>query len=96
MTELQVLAVVQPQTENDATCSTLTTFGDSMETIDSVPGKLLMPQATSRPGSGHIRLGSQKPQTDDGYPSVLPAPVPDWSTIQISKHVDLGSFNPCI
>jgi len=43
--------------EDDAASSALTTFGEPMETPDSVPGKLHMPQATSQPQSSHMRLG---------------------------------------
>ena len=36
-TELKVPAVVQSQREEDATCSAPMTFGEPMETLDSVP-----------------------------------------------------------
>jgi len=49
-TELNVPAVVPLQMEDDATCSAPTTFGEQMETLDSVPGKSQMPRVTSRPG----------------------------------------------
>jgi len=95
-TELKVQAVVQPQTGDDAASSVRTTFSEPLETIDSVPGKLQMPQVTSRPGSSHIMLGSQKPQTHEHIPSLPPAPMPDWSQIQQSTHVEPLSFNLCI
>ena len=56
-TELKVPAVVQSQREEDATCFAPTTFGEPMETLDSIPGKSQMPQVTSRPGSSQWRLG---------------------------------------
>jgi len=37
--ELKVTAVVQPHTEDDAASSALSTFGEPIETLDSVPGK---------------------------------------------------------
>ena len=76
-TELNVLAVVQPHTADNAVSSVMTTFGEPMETLDSVPGKLQMPQVTSRPGSSHMMLGSRKPRTHVCIPSCPPAPMPD-------------------
>ena len=57
LTESNVLAVVQPQMADDAASSMPPTFGEHMETLDSVPGELQMPQVTSHPGSRHVRLG---------------------------------------
>jgi len=71
MTELKVPAVVQPQTPDDAASSLPTTFCEPMETLDSVPWNLQIPQVTSRPGSSRMRLGSQKPHTQ--RQSVLPS-----------------------
>jgi len=96
MTELKVLAVVQLQTADDAASSVPMTFSEPLETLDSVPGKLQMPQVTSRPGSSHMRLDSKKPQTHERIPSLPPAPMPDWSQIQQSKCVAPVSFNPCV
>jgi len=95
-TALKVLAVVQPQTAYDAASSVPTTFSEPRETLDSIPGKLKMPQVTSQPGTSHMRLGLQKPQSHDRIPSLPPAPIPDWSQIQQSKHVGPVSFNPCL
>jgi len=94
--KFKVPAVVQPQTADDAVSSVPTTFGEPMGTLDSVPGKVQMPQLTSRPGSSHMRLGSQKPQTKECIPSFPSAPMPDWSLIQQSKHVQPISFDICI
>jgi len=47
MTELKVPAVVQPQTADHAASTLPTTFGEPMETHDSVPGILQMPSVTS-------------------------------------------------
>jgi len=48
-TALKVLAVVQPQTEDNAVPSVPMTFSEPLQSLDSVPGKLQMPQVTSRP-----------------------------------------------
>jgi len=95
-TELNVPAVVQPQTADDAASSVPMTFSEPLETLDSVPRKLQMPQVTSWPGSSHMRLGSQKSQTHECTPSLPPAPMPNQSHIQQSKHVEPVCFNPCI
>jgi len=44
--ELRVPAVVQPQTNNDAPTPPPTTFGESMESLDIVPGISQRPQET--------------------------------------------------
>ena len=62
--ELRVLAVVQPQRNDDAPAPPPTTFGEVMESLDIVPGISQRLQGTSRPGSSHIRLGSEKPQAN--------------------------------
>jgi len=80
-TEMKILAVVQPQTADDAASSVPTTFSEPLETVDSIPRKLQMPQVTSQPGSSHMRLGSQKLQTHKRIPSLPPAAMPDWSQI---------------
>jgi len=95
-TELKVPAVVQPQMADDAASTVPTTFSEPLETLDCVPRKLQMPQVTSRPGSSHMRLGSQKLQTHKRIPSLLPAPTPDWSQVRQSNNVEPVSFNPCI
>ena len=95
-TEWKVLAIVQPQTVAVAASSALTTIGEPMETFNSVLGKLQMLQVTSRPASTHIWLDLRKLQALDHIPSLPPAPMPDSSPIQTSKHVKRGSFNRCI
>ena len=95
-TEFKDAGVVQPQMTDTAASSVPTTFSVPLETLDSVSGKLLMLQVTSRPGSSNMLLGSRKPQTHQLIPSLPPAPMPDWSQIQQSKPVEPVSFNPCI
>jgi len=57
--ELRVPAVVQPQTNDDAPPHPPTTFAELMESLDIVPR---ISEATSRPGSSHIKLGLVKLQ----------------------------------
>jgi len=95
-TELEVPAVIQPHTADDAGSYVARTLSEPLETLDSVPGKLQMPQVTSPPGSSHMRLGWQKLQTNECIPSLPPTPLPDWSQIQQSKHVEPVNLNPCI
>jgi len=94
-TEMKVPAVVQSHREEDATCSLLMMFGEPMESLDSIPGKTQMPQVTPRQGSSPMRLGLRQPPTHQGIPSFPPTPAPDLSMIQISKHVEPVSYNPC-
>ena len=93
---MMVLAVIQPHTADDAASSVLTTFCEPVETLDSVPGNLQMPQVTSPPGSSHMRLGSQRPQKHECIPSLPPTPMPDWSLIQQFKNVEPVIFNQYI
>jgi hypothetical protein len=48
MLELTVPTVFELQTDNDAALSGPTTVGETMETLDRVPGKLQMPHLTSQ------------------------------------------------
>jgi len=95
-TELNVPSVIQPQTADDTAPSVPTTFSERLETLDSVPGKLQMPQVTYWPESSDLGLCSQNPQTHECIPSFLPTPMPYWSHIQQSKRVEPVSCNPCI
>jgi len=93
--ELRLPAVVQPQTNDDASAPPPTTFGELMESHDIVPGVLQMPQGTSRPRSSHVRLGSVKPQWKLSIPSREAAAEPDSSTLLNAQTVDPVSFYPC-
>jgi len=95
-TELNIPAVVQPQTADDAVSSELTTFGEPLESLDCHAGQLQMPQETSRPASSHMRHGFWKPQTHKRIPSHMPALMSDWSQIHKSKCVEPVSFNACM
>jgi len=93
--ELRVLAVIQPQTNDDAPAPPPTTFGELMESLDIVPWILQRPQGTSRPGSSHIRLCSLNPQSKSSIPRGEPAAEPDSSTLLNVKPVQpISSVEP--
>jgi len=100
--EWNILAVIQPQTNDGALAPPPTTFGELMESPDIVPGISQWPQATSRLGSSHIRLGSVKLQSKSSIPSGEPAAEPDSSTLLKAKPVESVSsaelviLYPCI
>jgi len=94
--ELRVLAVVQPQTDDDAPAPPPTTFGELIKSLDIVPGIAQRPQGTSRPGSSHNRLDSVKPLPKSSIPSGKPAAEPDSSTLLKAKPVEPVSFYLCI
>ena len=89
-------AVVEPQMDEYATTPAPRSFGVLMECLEIVSGISQMLQGTSRPGSGHIRLGSRKPQSNMTICSLAPAAELDSSLIQNVKPVELVSFRPCI
>jgi len=95
-TKLRVLAVVQPQTNDDARAPPPATFGELMESLDIVPGISQRPEGISQPGSSHIRLGSVKPHSKSSIPSGEPAAEPDSSMLLKAKPVEPVSFYPCI
>jgi len=94
--ELKVLAVVKPQTNDDAAAPAPTTFGELMQFLDILPGILQMPQGTPRPGSIYIRLGFGKPLSDTGIAGFVPAVELDLSPIQNVKPIELLNFYLCI
>jgi len=94
--ELQVLAVVKPQTDMTATTPSPTTFRELRQTLDSVPRQSQMLQVTSRPQSSQKRLRSEKPQTDKHIASIMPDAVPGSSLMEIGTADKPVSFYPCI
>ena len=94
--ELRVPVVVQPQTDDDALAPPPTTFGELMERLDIVPGISWMPGGTSRPGSGHIGLGSVKPLSNTSISGLEPAVEPDTSPWRKAKPVEPVIFCHCI
>jgi len=65
-----------------------------MECLDIVRGTLPMPQGTSRPGRGHQRLGSVKPQLVTGIACPATVSEPNPFALQKAKPVELVSFTP--
>jgi hypothetical protein len=94
--ELSIPAVVQPQTDDNAPGPPPTSFGELMECLDIVARILQMLQWTSRPGSSHIRLGSQKLQLNTSIHCLEPATEPESSSLLKVKPVEPKSFYPCI
>jgi len=94
--ELRVPEVVKLQMDQDTTPPASRTFGERMESLDIVPGISQMLQGTSQPGSSHMRLGSGKPQSDTGIPSVAPAMELESLPMLQAKPVEPVSFYPCI
>ena len=87
MTELQVPAVRQPQTDTTAATPSLTTFGGSMQALDNVPGQSQMLQVTFRQGSSQMRLGLEKPQGYSYIVFLMPDVVRNSSQMEIAKPV---------
>jgi hypothetical protein len=94
--ELQVPAVVQPQTIEDALAPPPTTLGEHMESLDIVPGISQMPQRIFRPGSSHIRLALVKPQSKSSIPCREPAAKSNLLMLLKAKPFEPVSFYPCI
>jgi len=67
---LQVPAVVQQHTDDDAATAVPTPIGELLECLDIVPGILQMPEGTSRPGYGLNRLGLVKQQSNTSISTV--------------------------
>ena len=96
MAELNVPAVVNPQTDQIAAAPVPTTFGELMQTHHVVPGQLQMPQKTSQPGSSHMRLGSKLPLSHKRIATVPPDSAPNTSPIQKLTSVEPVSFYSCM
>jgi hypothetical protein len=94
MAELMVPAIVKPQTDTAAAALLPKTFGELMQTLDTVPGKLQMPQGTSRPGSSQMRLGSEKLQSHTDIVSLWPDTVANSLPMEKGKTGEPGNLNP--
>jgi len=94
--KLMVPAIVQPQTDDDASAPAPTTFGEHMEYLWIVPGILPMPPGTSRPGSSQMRLGSMKSQSKTSISGREPAADRDTSHLLKAKPDEPVSIYPCI
>jgi len=94
--ELSVLAVVHPQTDDYVVAPASTKLGELMECLDNVLGISQMPQKTSRPGQSLFRLWSENPKSNMSKSNRAPPTKPDLSLIQNVKLVELGCFSSCI
>jgi len=95
-TELKVPAVGKPQTDMTAATPLPTTLGDLMQALDIISGQSQSQQVTSAQGSSQMRLGSEKPLTDNHIVPSMPNAVPNLSQVEIAKPVQPVSFYPCI
>jgi len=95
-TELKVPAVVKPQIDTTAATPSPTTFGEHIQTIEIVRGQSPMTAVTSRTRSSQIRLGSEKPQSHQFIPVLLPNAATDLVPIHDAKPVEPVSFYPCM
>ena len=95
-TELRIPAVVKPQIDTTAATLSPTTFGKHMQTLDIVRGQSPITAVTSRPGSSQMRLGSEKPQSDQFIPDFSLGAVTDSMAIQDVSPVEPISFYPCM
>ena len=93
---LQVPAVVQKQTGDDATTPVPSTIGELLEGLDIVPGISPMPQGTSRPESSHIRLDSVEPQSNTSISGLESTAERNASPLLNAKPVVPVSFYPSI
>jgi len=94
--ESMVPTVVNHQIDRIAATPSPTTFGEHMQTLAIVSGQSQMPAVTSRAGSSHMRLGSEKPQSHQFIPLFLPVAEPDSTPILDTKPVEPVSIHPCI
>ena len=95
-TELNVLAVVKLHTDDNSVIPAPITFRELMQSVEIIPGILQLLQATSWPGSSHMRLGSERPQWIKHIASLPPDMEPDSSLIQNAKPLEPISLYPCI
>jgi len=71
--------VITLQTDDYTTAPSPTTFGELMEWLDIVIGIFHMLQATSGPGSGHIRQCLAMGQLNSSIPKLEPRTEGDLS-----------------
>jgi len=95
-TELMTPAVVNSQTNEIAAAPASTTFGELMESLDTGAGKLQVLQHTSRPGSGHMSIGSGKPHTTKCILSPSPNKELDLSAGKKTQPDEPITLYPCI
>jgi len=96
MSELNVPAVIKSQTDHVAAAPPPTSFGELLETLDIVPGLSPMPQYTSRPGSSHMGVGSEKPKSAERIVSLTAGAEFNSSLITYVTPVEPVSSYHCI
>jgi hypothetical protein len=94
--ELKVPGVVNHQIDLIAATPSPITLGEPMLTLEIVSGQSHMPAVTSRPGSSHMRLGLEKPQSHQLIPLFSPVAEPDSTPILDTKPVEPVSIYPCL
>jgi len=94
--EMKVPAVIKSQTDHFAAAPPPTTFGELSETLDIVPGILHMPQCTSRAGSSHQRVGSEKPKSPELISSLPSCAESDSSLMTYATPVQPVRAYHCI
>jgi hypothetical protein len=94
--KVKVQAVVKPQIDSTTATPSPITVGEHMQTPEIVRGQSEMPAVTSRPGSGQMRLGSEKPQSNKFIPVLSPGMAPDSIPHQDANSVEPVSFYPCM
>jgi hypothetical protein len=80
--KLKVPAVVKHQIDTTAGTPSPTGVGEHMQTLEIVRGQSEVPAVTSRPVSSQMRLGSEKPQSHEFIPVLLPGTATDLRPIQ--------------
>jgi hypothetical protein len=94
--ELQVAEDVNQQIDRIVATPSPITIGEHMQTLEVVSGKSLMPAVTSRPGSSHMKLGSEKPQSHQFIPLFSPVAEHNSTPILDMKPAEPLRMYPCI
>jgi hypothetical protein len=94
--KLKVLAVVKPQIDTTAATPWQTAVGEHMPRLDIIEGHSEMPAVTSRPGSGQMRLCSEKSQSHQLILVLSPDVATNSMPIQDAKPIEPLSLYPCM
>jgi len=94
--QFKVPAVIRSQTDSVAAATLPKTYGELLETLDTVPGISRMLQCPSRPRSSHMRVGSGKPKSPECISSLPPGAESNLSLIMYATPVQPVSAYHCI
>jgi hypothetical protein len=94
--KLKVQAVVKPQIDMTAVTPSPITVGEHVQTTEIARGQSEMAAVTSRPGSSHMRLGLEKPESHKFIPVFSPGMATDSRPIPGGNPVEPVSFYPCM